>query len=277
MLNKSSSKVITISSGKGGVGKTNVVANLAVGFAMMGREVLVLDADIGLGNLDVLLGLAPRYNLGHLLRGEKTLDEVIIKGPKGINILPAASGVCELTDLNSEQKLRLISQIEMLGEGMDIMLIDTAAGISQNVLFFNMAAQEIIVVASSEPTSIIDAYALMKVLYLDHGEKRFRLLVNLVKDDDEGMEVYRNISMVATRYLNISIDYLGFIPFDKNLPKAVRKQRVLMELFPESCANKKFFDIARILDQLPPHEPKENVQFLWDTTLNIGGRLVENI
>ncbi|MEE8574143.1 MAG: AAA family ATPase, partial [Thermodesulfobacteriota bacterium] len=154
-------KVITISSGKGGVGKTNVVANTAVALAKLGKSVIVLDADLGLGNLDILLGLAPKYNFGHVVRGEKTMDEIIVTGPAGIKIIPAASGIQELTTLSPEQKINLFSQLESLDTKIDIMLIDTAAGISQNVLFFNLVASEKIIVASPEPTSIVDAYALM--------------------------------------------------------------------------------------------------------------------
>ncbi|MBI5682716.1 MAG: MinD/ParA family protein [Deltaproteobacteria bacterium] len=261
MFSKCKPKVIAITSGKGGVGKTNVVANLAVSFAMKGKKVFVLDADLGLGNLDILLGLTPRFTLAHILKGEKTIEEVVVKGPKGIRILPAASGIQELTNLGAEEKINLFSQIENLDGNIDIMLIDTAAGISQNVLFFNMAADEIIVVASSEPTSIIDAYALMKVLHLKHGEKRFKLLVNFVKTKNEGLEVYRNLSVVTGRYLNIAIDYLGFIPMDENLPKAVREQKPIVDIFPDSKASKAFMELSGIIDELPPVEPKDNLQF----------------
>ncbi len=168
-------KVVAITSGKGGVGKTNIVANLAVALSRMGRRVLIFDADLGLGNLDVLLGLAPRFNIGHVLRGEKELDEIIIKGPSGIEILPAASGIEELTTLTTQQKMDLFTKMEGLNGKVDVMLIDTAAGISHNVLFFNIASHEILVVASTEPTSLIDAYALMKVLHLRYGGKEVPL------------------------------------------------------------------------------------------------------
>lgn len=261
MFSKGKPKVIAITSGKGGVGKTNVVANLAVAFAMKGKNVFVLDADLGLGNLDILLGLTPRYTLAHILKSEKTIEEVVVKGPKGIRILPAASGIQELTNLQAEEKINLFTQIESLEGNVDVMLIDTAAGISQNVLFFNMVADEIIVVASPEPTSIIDAYALMKVLYLKHGEKRFKLLVNFVKGKNEALEVYKNLSLVTGRYLNIAIDYLGFIPIDDNLPKAVREQKPIVEMIPDSKASKAFIELAVIINELPPAEPKDNIQF----------------
>lgn len=268
MGKKRQSKVIAITSGKGGVGKTNVVANLAISFAIMGKKVLVLDADLSLGNIDVLLGLAPKFNLDHVLKGEKAIEEVLVQGPNGVKILPAASGIQELSALAPEQKMNLFSQVDSLSDEVDIMLIDTAAGISQNVLFFNIASHETIVVASSEPTSIVDAYALMKVLYLKHGEKRFKLLVNLVKSRRQGMEVYKNLSMVTGRYLNISIDYLGFIPHDENLPKAVREQKAIVEIFPDSRISLAFMDLAKVLDELPLSEAKDNVQFFMNKTAN---------
>ena len=254
-------KVITISSGKGGVGKTNVSANLAVALARLGMNVIVLDADLGLGNLDVLLGLAPRFNFGHVIRGEKTLEEIIVEGPDGIRIIPAASGIQELTTLDASQKINLFSQVEHLGDKVDIMLIDTAAGISHNVLFFNLVAGEKIIVANPEPTSIIDAYALMKVLHLKHGEKRFNLLVNQARSKEEALEVYRNITVVSDKYLNVSLDYLGYIPYDENLPKAVRQQKAVLDVFPKSPASKSFMKLAEVVREFPPSEFNDNLQF----------------
>src|SRR3990172_5870955 len=230
-------RVISVSSGKGGVGKTNSVANLAIAFSRLGKRVLLLDADLGLGNLDVLLGLAPRFNIGHLLRGEKTIEEVLVDGPEGVKILPASSGVQELTDLSTEERLLLASHLEGLESLFDIMIIDTGAGISSNVLFFNVAAQEIMVVVTPEPTSITDAYALMKVLLHKHGERRFKLLVNEVKTRKEGIEVYRKISLAAERFLSISVEYLGSVLLDENVSRSVIRQKAVMELYPQTKAS----------------------------------------
>lgn len=255
-------RVISITSGKGGVGKTNVVTNLAIALSRMGKKVLVLDADLGLGNIDILLGLAPRYNLRHLLSGEKAISEIIVEGPSGILILPASSGFEELTALSMEQQLSLLSAIGKINDRIDILLIDTGAGISSNVLYFNLAAQDIIVVVSPEPTSITDAYALMKILSTRHNEKRFGLLVNLAKTPLEAKEVYKRLSSVADRFLNISIDYLGDIPFDDHLPLAVCQQKAAFELFPNSRASKAFLNLARQISELPmPAFPKGNIQF----------------
>lgn len=262
-------RVIAVSSGKGGVGKTNSVANLAVAFARMGKRVLLLDADLGLGNLDILLGLTPKYNLGHLLRGERTLEEVVVKGPFGIIILPASSGVQELTNLGPEERLLLASHLEGMGSQIDIMFIDTGAGISSNVLFFNMSAQEIIVVVSPEPTSLTDAYALMKVLLQKHGERAFKLLVNNVKTKKEGIEVYRKLSLVAERFLNISVDYIGCVLHDENVPRAVIQQKAVMDVYPESKASLCYMEIARGISQTQVSKAiKGGMQFFWRQVLS---------
>ncbi|MDP2688848.1 MAG: MinD/ParA family protein [Deltaproteobacteria bacterium] len=263
-----STRVIAVSSGKGGVGKTNSVVNLAVAFSKMGKKVLLLDADLGLGNLDVLLGLAPKYNIGHLLRGERTLDEVLVKGPSDILILPASSGVHELTDLDAEERLSLQSYLEDAKMDIDIMIIDTGAGISNNVLYFSMAAQEIVVVVSPEPTSITDAYALMKVLFQKHGERRFRLLVNTVRSKKEALDVYRKKSLAAEKFLGISVDYLGFVLHDENVPKAVVRQKAVMEIFPNTKASLCYREIAETICGLPENDSiKGGMQFFWRQVL----------
>ncbi|MDH4187246.1 MAG: AAA family ATPase, partial [Nitrospira sp.] len=164
--------VITVTSGKGGVGKTNVVANLAVALAQAGKQVLVLDADLGLGNIDVLLGLVPRYTLEHVLAGSHHLSDIVIQGPAGIHVLPASSGLPQLTSLNDEQQLLLQSELEDVAKTVDVLLIDTGAGIASNVTYFAAAAQETVIVVSPEPTSLTDAYALIKVLWRQHRERR---------------------------------------------------------------------------------------------------------
>lgn len=262
-------RIISVTSGKGGVGKTNVVANLACVMSRLGKRVLVLDADLGLGNLDVLLGLAPRYHIGHLLSGEKRLEEILVHGPNGMLILPASSGVSELASLSEKQQLSFISELDNLKESVDVLLIDTGAGISSNVLYFNMAAQEIIVVVSPEPTSITDGYAIMKVLFQKHGERRFKLLVNSVRSQKEGLDVYNHLCMVADRYLDISIDYLGSIPYDENLPKAVREQKAITEIYPHSKASDAFYDLTKVILESEPERAKGNLQFLWKRV--IGG------
>ena len=257
-------RVMAVTSGKGGVGKTNVVANLAYAFTKLGQRVLVMDADLSLGNLDVLLGLTPHHTLGDVLSGRKTLREVITRGPGGMMILPATSGVQELTALTEAQRVALLDAMDALEEKVDTMLIDTAAGVSSNVIYFALAAQEIVVVVSSEPTSLTDAYALMKILSTRYGEHHFKLLVNGVQKPEEGLEVYRNLSRVADRFLNISMDYLGHIVHDTHVPQAVCQQKAVLEIFPYAPASRCFLELAQTLLAAPPRrQPKGNIQFFW--------------
>ena len=257
-------RVIAVSSGKGGVGKTNSVVNLAVAFALTGKKVLLMDADLGLGNIDILLGLAPKYNLGDLVKGDKSIEEVMVDGPAGVKILPATSGVQELTELATEERLALSSHLERLDIDIDILMIDTGAGISSNVLFFNVAAQEILIVVTPEPTSLTDAYALMKVLLMKHGERRFKLLVNTAKTKKEGLEVYRKISLAAERFLSISVDYVGCVLYDENVLKAVVQQRAVLDIFPRSKASMCYKEIAKGLSAQPiNNDIKGGLQLFW--------------
>ncbi len=243
---------IAITSGKGGVGKTNIVANLGYTLNRTGKSVLVFDADLGLGNLDVLLGLAPKYNLSHVIKGQAVLEQIVVDGPGGIKILPASSGIQEMTSLDISQKQELGRQLKKLINGFDILLIDTAAGISGNVLHFNMTADEVMVVVTPEPTSITDAYALMKVLYVQYGLDHFNLLINAARNSSEADDVYRQLSLVSDRFLDIDIDYLGYVPFDDNIKKSVRKQTIVTEACPDSKASRSFVTIARKVAYLQP-------------------------
>ena len=245
-------RVIAVTSGKGGVGKTNIAANLAYHLSRMGKKTLVLDADMGLANIDVILGLAPKYNLYHVLRGEKTLSDVIVEGPGGMKILPATSGVPEMAELSRGEKLALLDELDGLGSELDFMLIDTAAGIAGNVIYFNVAAREIIVVASPEPTSITDAYALIKVLYSQHGEKRFMLLANMVKNSGEAREVFLKVSNATSHFLNLSIEFIGHVPEDTRVTEAVRRQKALAEAYPDAAASRCIETIARKLCKRQP-------------------------
>ncbi len=238
-------KIISITSGKGGVGKTNIVANLGFTLRRFGKKVLILDADLGLGNLDVLLGLTPQYNLSHVIRGEKKLSEIVITGPGGMQILPAASGIQDLTALTQQERYLVFSQLDAFMHDFDIMLIDTAAGISANVLYFNINSDEILVVATPEPTSITDAYAMMKVLSVKHSTDRFNLVVNAAANAQEAEDVYRQLSLVADRFLNISMEYYGCILLDENVRKGVRQQKAVTEMAPLAKASRNFIDLTR--------------------------------
>ena len=261
---RSGTRVIAITSGKGGVGKTNIVANLGYAFSQFGKKVLILDADIGLGNLDVLLGLAPKFNLSHVIMGEKNIREIIISGPGHMQILPASSGIQELTSLSQDQKIRLLKEIDELIDSVDILLIDTAAGISANVMDFSVTAHEIIVVVSPEPTSITDAYALMKILSLKYSEKCCYLLTNLVTSAQEGQEVFRQLNLVTQKFLDISVDHLGSVLFDEKVTRCVRHQKIVCELYPDTAASRCYADVARKISKLRPKKlPSGDTNLFW--------------
>jgi flagellar biosynthesis protein FlhG len=258
-------RIIAITSGKGGVGKTNIVANLGFTLSRFGQKVLILDADLGLGNLDVLLGLTPDYNLSHVLRGEKTISEIVVPGPGKLQILPAASGIQELTALTDAERRLVFGQLDDFIHNFDIMFIDTAAGISSNVLYFNINADEVIVVATPEPTSITDAYALMKVLSIKYGTDHFKLIVNAAASDAEADDVFRQLNLVADRFLDVHIDYYGGVVLDENLKKGVRRQKMVSELAPLTKASRNFASLARKIAKETNHSRKKPL-FEWSMT-----------
>jgi len=240
-------QVIAVSSGKGGVGKTNVVANLAVAAARQGRNVMVMDADLALGNVDILLGLTPQYTIEDVLSGQRRLEEVLVTGPEGIQLLPATSGGQAFTQLTHEQQLRLQTAFLELPSPPDLLLIDCAAGISANVLYFSLVAHETVVLVSPDPTSLTDAYALIKILSTRYHLRTFRLLVNKVKHTKEGKEVFRKLSLVTDRFLSVSLDYMGCIPSDDYVTMAVVQQRAVCELYPRAPASRAFTSLVSML------------------------------
>lgn len=270
-LNMPTTRVLSITSGKGGVGKTAVVSNVAVSLAKQGKKVLIIDADLGLANVDVVLGLSPAYNLNHFFNGERTLEEVMVEGPHGVKILPAGSGVQQYTRLDGQLKMRLIDSLDALEEHFDVVLIDTEAGISDNVTYFNVAAQDILVVTTPEPTAITDAYALMKLLSTQYHQKRFLLAVNSVRSADEGLDVFEKLTMVSGRYLDIFLDYLGCIPYDKKMHESVRQQQVMVDLFPDHKVAKSFNSLAETLAEAPVNNQAQGtLQFFWKQFLGVG-------
>jgi flagellar biosynthesis protein FlhG len=258
---KKTVKTIAVASGKGGVGKTNVVANLAIAMRRQGKNVLIVDADLGLSNIDVLLHLAPRHTIQHVLNGERSLKDVIIDGPQGIKILPAGPGVQELAMLDELQRLKVLDEFDAYDGDIDVLLIDTAAGISENVTFFCTAAQEIVVVTSPEPTAISGAYALINVLFTRHQEKKFHVLVNSAGSGAECVEVFRRLSLAAEEFQNISLNYLGCIPFDESVPRAVREQRAFVDLYPGAPASRQVAEIATKLGERSGDRVKGSLQF----------------
>ena len=260
-------KILAVTSGKGGVGKTNVVANLSVSLSELGKKIVVLDADFGLANLDVLLGLTPRYHLGHVLFGNKSLTEIMVQGPKGIRIIPASSGLQRMSELTLAQRNRLVESFTNLDSDTDYFIIDTAAGISRNVIHFLLSAQEVIVVSAPEPTAIVDAYAVIKIILAEDPKKHIQILINSVEHDEDAHEVFCQINSVVKRFLNREIDYLGHIERDFHVPQAVRSQMVVTHRFPNAPASRCFRELARRIAQREGKVPSSD-GLVWEKLLN---------
>jgi flagellar biosynthesis protein FlhG len=243
---------LAITSGKGGVGKTNVVVNLAVSLARLRHRVVVLDADFGLGNVDVLLGLAPSAHLGHVLSGEKTMRAVIVEGPEGIHLIPASSGLRELTLLNATHWARLAAGLQTLAADYDFLLVDTAAGITDNVIDLLAITDRVLIVTSPEPTAVVDAYAVIKVLNAHGVHKDIGVLVNDARDADEASLVFRQLQVAAERFLNRRVQCYGFVAHDPAVRDAVCLQQPVVSQYPQSPASLCFRMLASRVAGLRP-------------------------
>jgi flagellar biosynthesis protein FlhG len=243
---------LSITSGKGGVGKTNVVVNLAVALARLRHRVVVLDADFGLGNVDVLLGLTPQSHLGHVLSGEKTMREVIVEGPAGIHIIPASSGLRELTVLSDTHWRRLETGLRGLAQDYDFLLVDTAAGIADNVIDLLATTDRVLIVTSPEPTAVVDAYAVIKVLTAHGVQTDLGVLVNDAHDADEASTVFRQLQVAAERFLNRRVHSYGFVAHDPAVRDAVCLQQPVVFQHPQSPASLCFRMLANRVAGLRP-------------------------
>ena len=255
---KPKARVITVTSGKGGVGKTSISINLAIHLTRLGKRVVVFDADFGLANIEVMLGVRPQYNLADMMFRGKDLADIITQGEEGISFISGGSGIQELASMNREQVMFLTSRLIALDKYADVIIVDTGAGISDSVLEFVLASTEVLLVATPEPTSITDAYALLKALnrktefVKEHTS--IKMISNRVKNDAEGQNVYEKMSVVSEKFLNIPITYLGPVPMDEQISKAVMRQKPVSVINPDAPASKAIKQIAEKLLELETEE-----------------------
>jgi flagellar biosynthesis protein FlhG len=261
-------RVIAVTSGKGGVGKTNLTANLAVLAARAGKRVLIIDADLGLANVEIVFGLKPRHHIGALLDGTLTVEDVLLEGPHGVKILPGGSGIQSLTALDEQSKLRLCAALDRVEDMFDLVLVDSGAGIGDNVLFFVGAAQEALLVVSPEPTSLVDAYAVVKVLSQRAGVQHFNVIINPVVDELQARDIFPKLTAVTSRFLSARVRHLGYVPRDENLHRAIMAQRPVVEAFPLSPASRALGLISEKLLSTPgPSRLESGFKFMWQRLL----------
>lgn len=262
-------KVVAVTGGKGGVGKTNVSINMAVSLAEQGQKVLVLDADLGLANVDVLLGLRVHKNISHVLSGECDLNDILVEGPAGIQIVPASSGLQSMAELTPTEHAGLIRAFSELQGEYDVFIVDTAAGISDMVLSFSKAAQDVVVVVCDEPTSITDAYALIKILNREHGLFKFKIVANMVRSLREGQELFAKLTKVTDRFLDVALELVATVPFDDNVKKAVKRQQVVVQAYPKSASSIAFKTLATKVMTWPiPTQPTGHLSFFIEQLLS---------
>jgi flagellar biosynthesis protein FlhG len=263
-------RVISFTSGKGGVGKTHTVINTAISLSSQGYSVLVLDADLGLANVDVLLGVSPRGTLHDVLKGRCSLDDILVQGPGGIVIIPAASGIEEVCSLSAAEKLLLMTEVERIAHHYDFLLIDTPAGIGSDVMYFNSAAGEVVCVITGEPTSLTDSYALMKVLHSSYGEKSFWVVVNDVPSEGDAQIAFNSLANAVQKFLRVETKLLGWIQTDETVRQSVMDRRPIALEHPSSRAAMRIADIARRLaDNRPEHRVKGGMQFFFQQLLRV--------
>ena len=264
-------QVIAVAGGKGGVGKSNVTVNLACSLSELGRRVVILDADLGLANIDVLLGITANKTIENVLRGECTLREVMVDGPGNVKIVPATSGAQHLSMLTTQEHAGLIQAFSDIGDELDVLLIDTAAGISDAVMSFARAAQEVLIVVTDEPTSITDAYAQIKLLNRDYGIFRFRVIANMVRSSQEGTALFAKLIKVTDRFLDVAMQYVGSVPQDDAVRRAVQRQKAVVDAYPRSKAATAFRGLAKKVDTWPlASTPKGHLEFFVENLVQAG-------
>lgn len=258
-------KTISITSGKGGVGKSSVVINLAAELFKQGKRVLILDGDFGMSNIDVMVGLRTPYTLYDVIKGEKRISDIIIEVLPGVHLIPGGSGIYEMQNLTTLQKYLVMEEVSSLSGQYDVFLLDTAPGISDNVLYLNAAADEVMVILTSDPASLTDAYALIKVLNQKYKTQKVSILCNMVKDEVEAKKRFKRLDDVCSQFLYISLNYRGFIPTDLNLRKSTRSQQLVVEAFPRSPSSFAFRHLSKKISGYNNlREIKGGMQFFWE-------------
>ena len=239
-------KIITITSGKGGVGKSSIVSNMAYILGANRESTYIFDADLSLGNIDIMFGMVPKFSIMDLLEGNKKIGEIVVEGPCGIRIIPGTSGVSELSNLTVEERNILLSSFQELPE-YDFLLVDTSAGISSNVVYFNSISEDIFVIVTPDPASITDSYAVIKVLFKKTGRKDFNIIVNMARDESEALEIYKKLLSVTDKFLDVYLNFIGYIPMDRNINLATKRQKLWVENFPDTQATTALLKICNRL------------------------------
>lgn len=266
-VNKKNTKIFTVTSGKGGVGKSNVVINLAIALKKLGKKVLILDADLGMGNVDVLIGIVPRYTIFDMILNNKSINDVIINGPLGIKILCGGTGLSRLDDLTKEQREVLISRLGEIKD-FDYILIDTGAGINRTVMAFIECSHEVLIITTPEPTALTDAYSLLKTICSHNVKNNAKVIVNKVLSDEEGNDTFKRFNSSANRFLGASLEHLGNLAEDKKLIQAVRIQKPVVLSFPKSDVSKSIETIAKKIEGIS-YSSSNSIQGIFKKMLNI--------
>lgn len=262
-------RAISVTSGKGGVGKTHLTINVGLALAKAGKKVLLLDADLGLANIHVMLGFEPKRTLYDVLQGKATLNDVIVSLPFDLDVIPASSGIHSLTQLSEEERLAILGAVEQLEKSYDYVLVDTAAGIGDNVLYFNSVTHDVLVVVDEEPTSLTDAYALIKVLAAQCRVQEFLVVCNRVSTGTDGKSVFAQLAAATDRFLSVRLQYLGSVTDDECVPKAIVAQKPFLQLYPGSRASWDMMSLAKRIIALPPtRAPKGGMQLFFQELLD---------